>query len=858
MERGAEATGAVEGRGETSPDDAPARRPRRSAVALSAALSCTSALWAGRAAAQDAFVRAPAVSNVDAITFALFAGTVLSGAYFARRLMVERRGLAAEAAELRHRVGTLSRETTRLTTLADARDRRIILWSATDEGEPPALFGELPAQTGAPSDRSTFLGFGRWLRPHSAGLLEHAIAALRDEGTPFDLAVETMAGGLLEVEGRSGGGGHFVRFQPAHSSRRNETEARATAERLGAELERTRAALGALPHPAWTRDRDGRIDWCNDAFARVSEAPDANAALASGSEILPVAARETVRADLADGGEFNGRLTAAEADANGRRAVWRVTEAATTTGTGGIALDVTDTDAAENALAEAARDHAETLDRVPSALAAFGPAGHLTHWNRAFEAMWRLDPAVLEATPTQSVLIDKLRNEGALADSPDWRDWKASVLNAGPEPYAGEWHLPDGRLLHVTIAPRPDGGATWLIEDRTEQRALAGRATETQRMRDMSLENLDEGIALFGPDGQLKLSNPALGDLWDLPADKREPGTHVSAIAAACADAFDRPSTLWASLIEDITAFSDRREQRQGQVRLRDGRVLSWASRPLPAGQTLLTFVDVSDTMRVADALEARAEALQRADELKNALLGHVSYELRQPLTNIIGFAALLGQGAAGPLNDTQADYVDVVRRESETLRENVDDIVDFTRADGGDLPLDRAETSVDEIVANAFLALEEQLIEADLVLDLKADDGLGTFEVDPRRTEQVLRAMLQNAINHTPDGGTLSLHVARDGGHVVFAVRDGGPGMSDDHAAQAFDAFALRPGGGRQRGAGLGLAVVRTYVELHGGTVDLQTGDEGTLVTARLPVRALETGEAAVSDEPRRAGANA
>lgn len=860
MERGAKRAGDSGG-----PERRRAPRAKRRLGMLAASTALLTTYLPSRAAAQDVFVSPPAVSSTDAVTFALFAGTVLGGAYFAWRLMAERRSLAAEAGDLRRRVAGLSRECNRLTTLADARDRRIVLWSATDDGDPPALFGDLPTEAGAPSDRSKFLGFGRWLRPHSAGLLEYAITALRGEGTPFDLAVETVSGALLEVEGRSGGGGHFVRFQPAHSSRRNETEAKARAERLSAALERTRAALAALPHPAWTRDREGRIDWCNAAYARASNSADPDAAVAAGVEMLPAAARDTVRADLRDGGEFNGRLSAAEPDADGRRTVWRVTEAGTTTGTGGIALDVTDTDATENALADAARDHAETLDRVPSAIAAFGPGGHLTRWNRAFESLWRLDRAVLETTPTQSVLLDRLRNEGALADSPDWREWKSGVLGAGRdgEPYTGEWHLPDGRLLNATIAPRPDGGATWLMEDLTEHRTLAGRAAETQRMRDMSLENLDEGIALFGPDGQLKLSNPAFGELWGLDAQKREPGTHIGAIAAACAGAHDRPSTLWASLTEDVTAFSERREQRQGQVRLRGDRVLAWASRPLPAGQTLLTFVDVSDTVRVADALESRAEALERADQMKNALLGVVSYELRQPLTNIIGFADLLEQGAAGPLNEKQGDYVDVVRRESETLRENVDDIVDFTRADLGQLPLDREEISVDEVIAAAVVALEDQLVDADLVLDLRADDELGTFEVDSRRVGQILRAMLQNAINHTPDEGALSLHVTRegDGEHetVVFAVRDGGPGMSEALAAEAFEAFALRPGGGRQRGAGLGLAVVRTYVKLHGGTVDLKTGDEGTLVTARLPVRAPEQPEDASADgadgEPRRMG---
>ena len=805
-------------------------------------------LLAAPALAQDAFVVEPAFNPVETVAAAIVAGTAAAAFAYVVKLRRERRQTAAEASALRLDAARLRRDNTRLATLADARDRRVVLWTDAD-GDDPALFGDLPAATGAPTDRATFLGFGRWLRPHSAGLLEHAVAALRAANAPFDLTVETATGEPIEVEGRATGGGRFVRFSPAHPARREESNVRARAARLEADTERLRSVLAALPHPAWTRGGDGAIDWCNAAHARAAGHADPEAAVAAGAEFLPGAALATVRADLADTGEFGGRLTAAGPDADGRHAVWRVTETRTPVGTAGVALDVTDTDAAENALAAAAREHADTLDRVPVAVAAFGEDGHLARWNRAFAALWSLDEATLAAGPTPNALLDRLRSDGRLADSPDWRAWKARVLGAeGGGERTDAWYLPDGRSLRVTVTPHAGRGATWLMEDETERLALAAGATQTQRMRDMSLENLDEGVALFGSDGKLKLANPAFGDLWNLVPEKREPGAHISAIATDCAPAFERPSTLWAGLVEDITTFSEDRRQRGGQVRLAGGRTLNWASRPLPAGQTLLTFVDVSDTVRVADALAAEAEALQRADAVKNAVLGHVSYELRSPLTNVLGFTEVLASEAQGPLTDTQAEYVDYVLHQAGVLKTNVDDIADLVAADAGGIELRRESVSVEEVVADAIGPIEVQLEDHDLTMDLHMDHELGEFDVDPRRVRQIVQNMLQNAVNHTRTGGTLGLSVRREGGAegegegaesvIAIDVTDRGPGMTPEAAKGAFEPFLGPRGGGRQEGGGLGLPMVHMLTTAHGGTANIASDENGTRVSVRLPAR--------------------
>ena len=840
------------------------------ACPVAALALCVTALHvcaAGSAFAQDAFVPdalvpdaaivegAAGLGSAAVLAYALFVGTVLALTVFAWRQMQERGRLTHEAAALRERCSALNGDNQRLATLADARDRRVVVWSddGTEGGDGrPALFGELPADTGAPPDRATFLGFGRWLRPHSAGLLEHALRALRDDGTPFDLTVETTEGTPLEVEGRTSGRGRFVRFLPTHASRRTETDLRVRAMRLEAANERREAMVDALDQPAWVRDGEGRLIDANGAYARATGHETPEGAVAASAELFGEVARASVADALHEAGTaFSGSLSTT---VDGERRIYRVHEARTRGGSAGVAIDVTEAETAEDRLAGARRAHAQTLDGLSTAVATFDGGLKLVHWNRAFERMWGADPAFLGSTPSLGALLDHLRANGKLGDTPHWREWVATQLEAaqGTELVESEWMPPDGRTIHVVAVPREEGGATWTFENVTERHALASRATELQRIRDASIEHLEEGIAVFGPDGRLRLSNPAFADFWSLKAPQRAEGTHASAVANACADRFESASTLWMELVETITGYDDAREAKDGKVRLLGGRTLAWSALPLPNGQTMLTFVDMSDTERVAEALKARNEAMERADRMKNAFLGNMSYELRAPLTSIIGFTDLLSRGAAGPVTDDQRSYLGFIGDATDTLRTTVDEIIDLAAVNAGELHLDVVEVGIDALVADAVKPIDGRLEDHDLVLEVDGmEDDLGSIRADGRRLSQALRNVVLNAIDHTPDGGSITLAVERGPDGLVLGVRDTGQGIPEGLVGEVFEPFVHHRGDGRGQGAGLGLSVAKAFVELHGGTIDVQSGEGGTTVTIRVPETPAGKDGSVDSEEP-------
>jgi signal transduction histidine kinase len=475
---------------------------------------------------------------------------------------------------------------------------------------------------------------------------------------------------------------------------------------------------------------------------------------------------------------------------------------------------------------------------LTTAVAIFDSAEKLRFFNQAFQKLWSLDPAFLESAPDNALLLDRLRSEGKLAEQPEWRRWKETILSAyrAVESQEHWWHLPDGRTVRVVANPQPKGGVTWVFENITERIDLESRYNAAVRIQGETLDNLAEGVVVFGPDGRVRLSNPTFADLWSLTAERIQRDTHIAAIRAECDRlAVDSP---WEGFVASVTGFDDERRDRHGQVELRNGVVLRYAVIHLPNGLVMMTFVDVTDSVNVERALLEKNEALQRADQLKNDFVQHVSYELRSPLTNIIGFTELLSLQDTGPLTHRQREYVDHIGTSSSVLLTIVNDILDLATVDAGIMELDIGEVRIEQAIAAAAELVADRLREHAIELRVQSSGAPVSFSGDEHRVRQILSNLLSNAANYAPEGSVVTLSCVAKGDTVEFSVHDNGPGMPPEVMDTVFRRFESHANGGRRRGAGLGLAIVKSFVELHGGSVSIESGaDRGTTVTCRFPL---------------------
>jgi signal transduction histidine kinase len=270
-----------------------------------------------------------------------------------------------------------------------------------------------------------------------------------------------------------------------------------------------------------------------------------------------------------------------------------------------------------------------------------------------------------------------------------------------------------------------------------------------------------------------------------------------------------------------------------------DGSVLDCATVPLPDGATLVTFQDITDSVNVERALIERADALQDADRLKSAFVHHVSYELRSPLTNIIGFAQLLDDPSTGPLTGKQREYLGYIGASSSALLTIINDILDLATIDAGGMTLDLKVVDIRAAVEAAAEGVRGRLAEQGIRLDVRAAIDIGSFMADERRLRQILFNLLSNAVSFSPAGETVRLTVERREDAVVFSITDHGPGIPDAIGEKVFDRFESHALGSGHRGAGLGLSIVRSFVELHGGTVKLDSAvGRGTTVTCVFPLK--------------------
>jgi signal transduction histidine kinase len=398
--------------------------------------------------------------------------------------------------------------------------------------------------------------------------------------------------------------------------------------------------------------------------------------------------------------------------------------------------------------------------------------------------------------------------------------------------------MPDGQTLRVIANPHPQGGATWIYENVTERLDLESRYNALVSVQGETLDHLTEGVAVFGSDGRLRLHNPSFAEILSLDRDLLSVRPHVSEIVATCRRPGD-DDAMWQRFTACVAGLEETRASISDRMERPDGRVIDYATVPLPDGQTMVTFVDVTDSFQVERALRERNEALEASDTLKNAFIHHVSYELRSPLTNIIGFAELLTDTHVGSLNDRQREYTGYIMSSSATLLAIVNDILDLSTIDAGIMGLDLAEVDVAAAMAAAAESIADRMQDARVRLEVHIDADVGRIVADEKRLRQIVYNLLSNAVAFSQEGSVVRLTARAERDFIDIAVTDQGAGIPGSFVNSVFDRFAAMPRGSSRGGVGLGLSIVKSLVGLHGGTVEITSEEgRGTIAKVRLPPR--------------------
>lgn len=773
-----------------------------------------------------------ALNRHEIVGLALTLG-VLFFAVMTAILLVRTRLRAAEAeTSFRNEIVALTAEVDRAHTLLLSEPQILVAWAAAADGA--EIMGDTTIVAAAGTSQRV-LAFGTWLDAEQAQAMERAVEALRSTGESFTIPLNTLHGRLIEAVGRAIGGRAVLRLRDVSGIRQELAALAARHRELLEDVDSLQTLINAIPSPVWTRDQSGLLVFVNAAYARAVEAKDPADAIERRLELLDRAAREESAHARRAGAVYRNRLPAIVA---GARRTLDVFDIPTRRGSAGAAVDVTEVELMRAELARIVDAHRRTLDQLATGVAIFAADQRLTFYNNAYRALWDLDPGFLEQGPTDNNVLEKLRAARKLPEQQDFRQWKNQLQEAyrALEAKEHEWHLPDGRTLRVVTTPNPEGGVTYLFDDVTERLDLERRFDSLIRVQGETLDNLNEAVAVFASDGRLRLYNPPFSRMWKLSAEALAERPHIEAVIAWCAPLHPEDTTLRA-LRATVTAIDDRKPI-TGRLERRDGSIIDCATIPLPDGATLVTFQDVTDSVNVERVLREHNDALKAADQIKIDFLHHVSYELRSPLTNIIGFAHFLSDPSTGPLTPKQNEYLGYINASTHALLAIINDILDLATIDAGVMNLNLGMVDIRKTMEAAAEGIRDRLVKDDIALDIRAPANIGGFIADERRVRQVLFNLLANAVGFSPPGGKVDFTAERRDDAIVFSVTDQGPGIPMEMKDRIFNRFETNPLGSQHRGAGLGLSIVRSFVELHGGTVKIDSAiGHGTTVICAFPL---------------------
>ena len=768
-----------------------------------------------------------------AVWFCLLAATIFAGLWLRAY-----RGLRAAAAR-----------NARLATLLGTAPAIAFRWRG--DGREESAVGRITAGGKDLSYKRFFAG----LTAADAERLAAGVAALQQNGTAFTLSASAPTGKAYAIDGcRTPGGDSIVWVADASATRHAETASSAAT----AEAATLRRLLDALPMPAWRRGPDLRLIDCNSAFAAMLDL-SREAALTRGRALMPEN----------DGGDG---LTLARSAAfgtakselrhivvAGARRLFELTEMPDPAGgTIGFAVDRTAVESAESEMSRHVNAHGQVLESIHAAVAIYGANKRLSFFNSAFARLWGLEEDWLAGEPWLDELLERLRERRRVPEYADFRLFKRQQLDLFTsllEPRTELMHLPDSRTLSVSVSPHPLGGLIFVYEDVTDRLALERSYNTLIEVQRETLDNLFEGIAVFGGDGRLKLFSPAYRRIWGLSGADLAGEPHFSEIVEKTRDFFIDGED-WPARRDEFVSRVTGQTHWRGQLDRRDGSVLRVATVPLPDGNVLFTCLDVTDGVRVERALRERNEALETAGRLKSEFIANVSYELRTPLNAIIGFAEILANQYFGTLSPRQLDYSRGILDSSHRLMALINDILDLATIEAGYMALETGRVEVREMLEAVMTLMRERARSEELTLTMSCPAEIGAIEADERRLKQALFNLLSNAIKFTPAGGSVRLEARladrAEGGDLILAVADTGVGIAAADQRRVLEKFERGSPFARESGAGLGLSLVKSLIELHGGSLAIESEPGiGTTILCKLPARLRLPAEQPIAASP-------
>ncbi len=710
---------------------------------------------------------------------------------------------------------------------------------------------------------------GSVLSPGNSVALEGFVNKLKHEKTPFTLIAASLDGKKhFKFSGSSsknhGLDSFFILWVEDITGEINAQQDTLTQqERQTQEFANIQCAMDTLPRPVWLRDSDQKLIWVNRTYCDyLNKTSDvilgnqinitAGAAKRKDSDVVDIEkslAKKAYDCGKTQEHEMHGIF-------HGKRLLLRLTETPLpeVNRTIGIAYNVTREEDLKTEFKRFETSNRELMEQLRSAIGIFDSTQHLSFYNAAFAQLWGIETVWLDKKPKLGDLMEKLREDRRLPEQADFRSFKQSWLDMFTNlinPREDMLHLPDGSALRMLAVPHSLGGLMMTFEDVTSRLALESSYNTLIAVQKETLDNLAEAVSVFGGDGRLKLCNPSYGVMWGLQPEDLDSEPHINRIIERKKKFF--PEDKWQhnqNIIKAHVLGSNLTTQRLTCTDLNDKdkeRLLDISAVQLPDGGVLVTYTDITSTVEIQNALREKAQALEAAEQLKLDFLANVSYQLRTPLSSIMGFTDILSNEYFGPLNERQKGYTSDIQDASNKLLDLVNNILDLATLEAGFMALERSDCDIQNMLQHVLDMVQDWARKGGINLSLDTPSDIGSINADKSRLQQAIINVIRNSIAFTPEGGEINLTAKQHKSNIHFIIKDTGSGIAAEDKTRIFEPFERAQGAKKERlsksGAGIGLSLVRRITEAHDGRVELESEEDiGTTVTIIIPLTSTKT----------------